>query len=346
MKSSMTMEAMAREVFRQKGSKLDFVCDTRKIQLSAFDGNIRVHGLNDASFGLTKEAINQLTDYYKVGRPYMQKMLGSSVPLAAMNLNHWLGQTGPDGKADLRMFRCLDGNVRAFLSNGYKRVDNIDLLTGLMPVFQEFSGLRFEVAHLDPTKMQIKVFWEGNRQSVEVGDVIEAGIMISNSETGHASLNVQPMTFRLACKNGAIHREYGTRKYHAGTRIGEAETVMQLYSDETMKQDHKAYIMKVADIVKASLRGVWLENVVADMRKARGIVVEEAVKEVKILANDNAFSQAEEDMVLNFFLQGGDNTAYGLFNAITYTSQQLEDYDRATEFEEIGGKYLSLVASK
>jgi hypothetical protein len=33
----------------------------------------------------------------------------------------------------------------------------------------------------------------------------------------------------------------------------------------------------------------------------------------------------------------GDLSAYGLVNAVTYYSDDVEDYDRATEFEALGG---------
>jgi hypothetical protein len=34
--------------------------------------------------------------------------------------------------------------------------------------------------------------------------------------------------------------------------------------------------------------------------------------------------------------------AYGLVNAVTHFSQDVEDYDRATEFEALGGKLIEL----
>ena len=37
---------------------------------------------------------------------------------------------------------------------------------------------------------------------------------------------------------------------------------------------------------------------------------------------------------------------YGLLNAVTGYSQEVDDYDRATEFEEIGGKMLELSISE
>ena len=39
-----------------------------------------------------------------------------------------------------------------------------------------------------------------------------------------------------------------------------------------------------------------------------------------------------------------DLSGYGLVNAVTHFSQELDDYDRATEFEALGGKLIELSA--
>ncbi|MFM2005765.1 MAG: hypothetical protein RLZZ09_1420, partial [Pseudomonadota bacterium] len=41
----------------------------------------------------------------------------------------------------------------------------------------------------------------------------------------------------------------------------------------------------------------------------------------------------------------GDLTAYGLVNAVTHYSQEVTDYDRATDFEALGGKLIELPVS-
>ena len=41
----------------------------------------------------------------------------------------------------------------------------------------------------------------------------------------------------------------------------------------------------------------------------------------------------------------GDLTAHCLVNAVTHYSQEVADYDRATDFEALGGKLIELPAS-
>ena len=55
-----------------------------------------------------------------------------------------------------------------------------------------------------------------------------------------------------------------------------------------------------------------------------------------------AFKITEEERksVLTHLIEGGDLSLYGMANAVTRTSQDVESYDRATELEEMGHKIL------
>jgi hypothetical protein len=46
--------------------------------------------------------------------------------------------------------------------------------------------------------------------------------------------------------------------------------------------------------------------------------------------------------VLRDLIEGGELSGYGLVNAVTHYSQQVEDYDRATELEALGGRLIEL----
>jgi len=50
--------------------------------------------------------------------------------------------------------------------------------------------------------------------------------------------------------------------------------------------------------------------------------------------------------VLRHLIVEGDPSAYGIVNAVTHASQDVEDYDRATELEALGGKLIDLPPSE
>lgn len=347
MKTSMTMPELITEVNRQQGAKRDFVLNTKDMKATAFGGKVSMlieqpDGSTE-SFGINADAHYQMGTYMGINRKYYDKMLAHDPGLLAVNLNQWLGRNDAPFKAENRMVRVLDGNMRAFLSNRYQRIDNFDLLQALIPVFSEFPKLRFESANLSDRQMHLKVFWPGNEKEVKVGDTIQAGCVIGNSETGFASTSVKPMSLRLWCMNGATHDEYGTKRVHRGKVLEVSEDTYELFTDETIAISDKAYIMQIRDLVKKTLQGVWLDKVVNQMREAQGISIEEPKQVVQELGKRFLFSDQEQELTLEHFykdLSFNGQTQYGLFNAITRMAQDVDNYDRATELEEIGGQIL------
>jgi len=65
-------------------------------------------------------------------------------------------------------------------------------------------------------------------------------------------------------------------------------------------------------------------------------------KVVEIVQAKYGLNEAERGSVLNALVESGDLTKYGLANAVTRVSQDLDDYDRATSFERMGGEIIEL----
>ena len=55
------------------------------------------------------------------------------------------------------MIRILDGKVRAFLSDRYRRIDNLELLEAVLPIIKEMKGAEIISSEVTPTNMYIKV---------------------------------------------------------------------------------------------------------------------------------------------------------------------------------------------
>ena len=50
--------------------------------------------------------------------------------------------------------------------------------------------------------------------------------------------------------------------------------------------------------------------------------------------------------MLNHLIQGGDLSKFGLSNAVTRFSQDVESYDRASQLEQLGGEVIALPRSE
>ena len=115
---------------------------------------------------------------------------------------------------NLPMVRVLDHNIRAFLSDRYRRLDHLELCSAVLPVIQEMKGAEITSCDVTDAHLYLKVINRKLKEEVAVGDVVQAGFVISNSEIGLGSLRVEPLVFRLVCKNGLIIKDYAQKKYH------------------------------------------------------------------------------------------------------------------------------------
>ena len=169
--------------------------------------------------------------------------------------------------------------------------------------------------------------------------------MISNSEVGLGALKVEPLIYRVICTNGMIAQDYSKKRYHVGRNAEEGEAY-ELFRDETLKADDHAFFLKVQDTVRAAVDVAKFSTIVERMREATEQRIEgNPVRAVEIASDHLGFLKEESSSILQHLIQGGDLTAYGLLNAITRTSQDLNDYDRCTELERDGSRVMSLQAS-
>ena len=61
---------------------------------------------------------------------------------------------------------------------------------------------------------------------------------------------------------------------------------------------------------------------------------------VEMLGDRYVLNKLERASILRHFIMGNDFSHYGLVNAVTRSSQDIPDYNRATELERLGGTLL------
>ena len=245
------------------------------------------------------------------------------------------------------MVRILDGRVRAFLSDRYRRLDNLELCAAVLPVIREMKGAVIESCEVTEAHLYLKIVNRKLKAEVAVGDVVQAGFVVSNSEVGLGHLTVEPLVYRLACRNGMICKDFSQRKRHVGRQVEMGDAAYEIYSDATLAQDDKAFFMKVQDTVRCAVDEAKFMLTVGKMREAMQVPLEhQPMQEVELLADRFSLTENEQGDILRQLFKSGDNTRYGLLNAVTAASQLAADYERATELERVGGEILSLPMPK
>jgi hypothetical protein len=346
MKSGRTLVSLASELERQLASKRDLIVPSSLLHCRTEEGG-SVRMVLDApegggEYGVTELARRQLAEKLKIPFTYFERMRLEQPELLDRNVNTWL-QTDPDR----RMLRTMDGQVRAMLSDRYRRLDNFDLVEQVLPFLFKLEGARFESVELTDTRLYLKVVTPQVSFEVAPGDVVQAGIAISNSEVGCGTLSVQPLIFRLVCRNGLIAADHGLRKTHVGRALATEGQSLDVFRDDTLAADDRAFFLKVRDVVESAINEVSFRRIAGKLQQTIGIPLNgDPIKAVEVLANRYALNDTERTGVLRHLILEGDLSAYGLVNAVTHYSQDIEDYDRATDFEALGGKLIDQPTSE
>lgn len=335
---------MANEIRRQSGARADYLVDTRRLEMESSGTGVVIKMLGDDGVDMIEPldvkqlAHRQIGLHLKIPAGYYDRMLGGNPELLAQNVNSWFRR-----EPEQRMLRTLDGSARAFLSNRYRRVDNFEILQTVLPIIGEIEDARFESCQVTDSRMYIKVVNPRLQTEVGVGDVVQAGVMISNSEVGQGAVNIQPLILRLVCMNGMVVNDAGTRRNHVG-RVNTADENYLLYSDRTLSAEDHAFMLRIQDTVRAAVDEARFNQVVGLMREAAGarMNTNDIPAVVKLASKDYKLSENEENGVLNHLIEDRNFTLYGLSNAVTRHSQDVDSYDRATELESIGYDILTM----
>lgn len=343
MKTGKSLEVLAQEITRQNDAKHDYIADTRQLELKVLEPPPTQHAYGFRVNGHGTFEPNQIFHEqvaYRLGIPktYYDRLKQESPFLLATNVNHWLKE-----QPQKRLIRTLDNRARAFLSDRFRPLDNYDLAGTVLDKIAE-AGASVASCELTERRLYIKAVFPKLEAEITVGDVVQSGLVISNSEVGCGSVRVEPLLFRLSCSNGLIVADASLKKFHIG-RAGDLEDdgAREFYKDDTRKLDDAAFFSKVRDIVDATLEKSKFDAIINRARATAKVETEAGPVEVVAgLTNRFGLSEDEHKGVLRHLVRGGDLTQWGAVNAITRTSQDVADYDRATDLERLGGEVLEL----
>lgn len=343
MKAGLTIQEMSAEILRQSQAKADYLVNTANLRMEAYGGQPMLRVLEQdidqiEPLDIRQTAHQQMGAYLDIPRKYYDRMLQQEPELLAYNVNHWFQH-----QPEQRMIRTIDGCARAFLSNRYRRIDNLDIARVTLPIIGEMPDARYESCQITTDYMYIKVVNPRLTAEVVPGDIVQAGVVISNSETGLGAVTIQPLVYRLVCSNGMVVNEAKTRRNHVG-RITASDDNFCLYSQETLAADDHAFILKIQDTVRAAVDEARFAQVVEKMRETTEIKLDTGNIPgiIKMASSSFGITEPEGKGIQQHLIEGKDYTLYGLANAVTRYSQDVESYDRASKLEEIGYSVLTM----
>jgi hypothetical protein len=344
MKAGRNLNDIMSELEAQEASKRDFTAPAARLGISDTPGDFALvlrRQSGDEAFPILDTAHQQLAESYDIPRPYYERMRRTAPELFRRSLEHWFGVT--DRK---HLIRTLGGEVRAVLSHRYRPLDHLDLYRAAWPVLEE-RGFELVSAEVTEKRFYLKAVTPLISGEVRPGDKVQAGIVLSNSETGHGSLCVEPLFYFLACTNGLMLPDARFKRAHVGKLSAGFETAEEFVRPETRALEDAALWSRVRDVVTGAMDHLYFHDKLRRFRAAReDRLVGWPSDVVEVTATRFRLTEEERDRVLGHLLGGHagepEFTRYGLAQAVSRTGQQFASYERATELEQLSGHIIEL----
>jgi len=373
-KKGLNIQQLAQKVQAQNESKKDFLVKTEAIAIAPIrrdDGPFAVAwkvGKTETAFEMNRYMLGQVATHAKIPMAVVD-LLATGTKREREQLGQLLSVRLQDNPTK-RMIRTIgtdDGEsvyARAFLSDRYRPIDNYDLALAVLPTLTEIADtIRIESSEVTETRMYLKVLYPEmafdmgptrDKLGKRVGDIVQAGITIMNSEVGAGRISIDPFILRLVCTNGMTMNDSSLRKNHVGRSqwTGEMDgaEAYEIYSEETLALDDAAFFNKVTDTIRAVLTDEGkFEKLVTRFMETKGEkIVGHPQAAVQELAKRFTFNEDESQNVLTHLINGHDLSKFGMINAVTAFARDDKrkmSYDRASELERIGGNIIELGAS-
>jgi hypothetical protein len=372
-----TRNASLREIVdilkEQHSRKADIVAPAQRIR--AEGGRLTIDG---ADYEITADGVTrrpgrfQLTDVCesgvadKLGIPvsYLRRTRAEVPQLWDANINGWLTHESRRAKSYMvRAFRPRHGHevgtARAFLSNGYRIIDNLDILAAaLKGVSDAGVAVRLDSCDLTDRRMYVRVVADEVRAYAPDllrnyrspftdargadNPTVFAGFEISNSETGCGAFTIVPRLVVQICDNGMTITKDAMKSVHVGGR--QHDGVIR-WSDNTQARTLDLVTSQTADAVRTFLDHDYVVRQLRSIQDQAATRIKDPETAITVVSQRLRFTEERRADIFAHFIQGADLSAGGVLHAVTSVAQTLPDADEAHELESLGIRAMELAAS-
>jgi hypothetical protein len=308
-------------------------------------------------FKISDHCHAQIASRLQIPSKYYKRLLSDHTDLVLQNVN-----TLFEREPELRMIRSIEGaadgiqRARAFLSNSYRRVDNDEILTSILPVIHNEFDTTMLNSHVSDEKMHIKCLFNGDDHAVEIPsrrgndgtETVRAGFEVGNSEVGGGSFYIRGFFYADYCLNGCVWGGADTvsmKQIHVGAKQGIPKDFV--LSDDTKKKEDELIISAGRDVLRHLSSPDFTQQMGESLRRlAEGKQVVDPHKAVETVCQELAIGENHRKSILESFIKDQDYSQWGMLNAVTQVANTAERYEQAQQFEELGAKIINLPANR
>jgi len=381
MKAGMSLNDLLVEVQRQANTKRDFVASTkeavRMVPMPDFERGVGLvlHAeghQNLQRFEITDNCYRQIASRLNIPWTYFDRLLTDHRDLVMHQVNALF-----EREPETRLLRTLDGKARAFLSNRFRPLDNVEMLEQILPpIVKGDIKSRLISSNVGDNKMHLKVLFTDDKLAQDIGatphgkdasggwggsvdanhqriaglettkgrDVVRPGVVFSNSETGHGSMKIEGFFWRAFCDNGCVwgrDEMFSYSRNHVGGKLESGELE---FSDTTRRKQSEVIMAELSDVLKLLSSEAYAQKTGDKLRALKnGTKIEDPFKAIDVLAKEVQLRDVEKKFALESLIRDGDYSQWGMLNAVTEIANRDEvSYERACEIEDIGSKILSM----
>lgn len=305
-----------------------------RVQMNMPEGNFSLHG----------NAISQISEKMGIPAKYLRELSAGDTwqkQLCATILNEHSGWTNRTRV----LIRAVGMEVRGVLSDSYRRLNAVDILTAFIKEAQN-QGALVSDAYMNDTKVWCETILPTpveipTRKNGTV--IIFAGARFSTSDYGNGSVDMRAFLLNGACLNGMV-RESVMRQVHLGRCLPDSIDL----SKKTYELDTRTTVSAVTDLT----RGLYSRDTI--MQKAIEIQGASEIdvdfdKELKNLVQRGALLKNEGREVEKLLMNNnpddgvtGGATLWKLTQGITAFAREQEP-ERSRELHEISGQLMNRV---
>jgi len=231
MKQGRTLNELAAHVSSLRNRIADFRANTAQVTM-LHDASLRFEHRDGEVLVSPNELFHgQLADKLGIPQKYYDRLRAGKADdhdrrtLFQENVNHWL-HTQPENRL-IRSYRPENGGLfnagRAFLSDRYRPLDNYGMMEALLPPLMG-TGMEVRSCEVTDEKLYLQCVTPRLTAELKVGEPVNMGLLVSNSETGCGALNIQVLIYVCRCTNGMVIPADDTsfRKTHVDPFIGKS----------------------------------------------------------------------------------------------------------------------------
>ena len=325
-------------------TSLQFRRDGERVALHLRDGygGVTYAGANPIvdAFRLHDHAQGQIADKLGVPPNYLKNLMAGkdwqkNLSIDIMNTH------GANIARERVLVRTVEGEVRGFLSDKYRRLNSMEIFVAFLMAAQAANNVLVD-AHSGETKGFLEVI---NPNIIEFDTPLNGrnyaviGARIRNSDFGDGALEVYQFLMMVRCMNGVVGNSM-LKEFHLGGRIPDNIAI----SEDTYKKDTIAKAALVTDIMKSLYAPDNTTAMIERIQGASAIPVD-LVKEVERLPK-LGLTLGESEAVGKVLMENnpengleGSATLWKLVQGLTSVARDSKP-ERKRELELIAGNML------